>query len=96
MYSRSKQGSKQVERNYRSLFLRFQTEEQVLRVNKNKIIVENTFNRDEFGIEGKHGSSINEKICLDYFCRFMTSALTLRSRKTLIHVFRPLLALATF
>ena len=37
-----------------ALFLRFQTEEHVLRVNKSKITIENTFNEDHLEIEGKH------------------------------------------
>ena len=42
-------------------FLRFQTEEGVLRVNKSQITGENTFNGDHFEIEGNHGSSKYEK-----------------------------------
>ena len=45
-----------------AFFLRFQTEEHVLRVNENKITGENTFNGDHFEIEGKHVSSKDEKI----------------------------------
>ena len=42
-------------------FLRFQTGERVLRVNKSKITGENTFNGDHFEIEGNHESSKDEK-----------------------------------
>ena len=44
-----------------AFFLRIQTEERVLRVNKSKITGENTFNGDHFEIEGKHGLSKDEK-----------------------------------
>ena len=44
-----------------SIFLRFQTEQCVLRVNKSKITGEKTFNVDHFEIEIKHGSSTDEK-----------------------------------
>ena len=44
-----------------AFFLRFQTGEPVLRVNKGKTTGENTFNGDYFGIEGKHESSKDEK-----------------------------------
>ena len=43
------------------IFLRFQIEECVLRVNKSKITGENNFNVDHFEIEIKHGSSTDEK-----------------------------------
>ena len=42
-------------------FLRFQTQERVLSVNKSKIANENTFNGDPFEIEGNHGSSKDKK-----------------------------------
>ena len=38
-----------------AIFLRFQTAERVLRVNKSKITDENTLNGDHFEIEGNHG-----------------------------------------
>ena len=44
-----------------AFFLRFQTEERVLRVNKSKITGENTFNGNDFEIEGNHESSKDEK-----------------------------------
>ena len=44
-----------------AFFLRFQTEECVLRVNKSKITGENTFNGNNFDSEGNHGSSKDEK-----------------------------------
>ena len=43
-------------------FLRFQTKERILRVNKSKITGENKFIGDQFGVEGNHGSSKNEKV----------------------------------
>ena len=43
-----------------AFFWRFQTEEHVLRV-KSKITGENTFNGDDFEIEGSHESSKDEK-----------------------------------
>ena len=70
-------------------FLRFQTKECVLRVNKSKIAGENTFNGDHFDIEGNHGSSKEEKT-FKYFSRFVTSALTFRPRNTYIYVFQAL------
>ena len=39
--------------------MRFQTEEHILRVNKNDITSENAFNEDLFEIEEKHGSIKN-------------------------------------
>ena len=42
-------------------FLRFQTKERDLRVNKSKITGENTFNRDQFEIEGNHRSNKDKK-----------------------------------
>ena len=45
-----------------AFFLRFQTKERILRVNKSKITCENTFNGDHFEIEGNHGSSKDEKL----------------------------------
>ena len=44
-----------------TFFLTFQAEERVIRVNKSKITGGNSFNRDNFDIEGNHGSSKNEK-----------------------------------
>ena len=43
-------------------FLRFQTKECILRVNKSKITGENTFNGDHFELGGNHESSRHEKI----------------------------------
>ena len=43
------------------IFLRFQTEERVLRVNKSEITGENAFNGDLFEIEDNHESSKDEK-----------------------------------
>ena len=43
------------------LFLRFQTKEHVLRVNKSEITGENTFNGYHFEIEGNHESSKDKK-----------------------------------
>ena len=71
-------------------FLGFQTEERVLRVNKSKIIGGNSFNGNHFNIEGNHGSSKEKKLCFGYFCRFETSALTLRPRNTYIYLFQVL------
>ena len=44
-----------------SLFLRFQTEEGVLRINKGKVTGENAFLGDLSGIEENHESSKDEK-----------------------------------
>ena len=43
------------------IFLRFQTEEQVLRVNKSEITGENAFNGDLFETENNHESSKDAK-----------------------------------
>ena len=67
-----------------AFFFRFQTEERVLKVNKNKITGENTSNGDHFEIEANHGSS------------FVTSALTLRPRNTYIYVFQALFGFCNF
>ena len=53
--------SKPVQRSYQH-FLRFKTEERVLRVNKSKIIDKKIFNGDYFGIEGNHGSNKHENV----------------------------------
>ena len=44
-----------------AFFLRFQSKQRVLTVNKSKITGENTFNVDHFEIETNHGSSKDEK-----------------------------------
>ena len=46
-----------------AFFLRSQTKERVLRVNKSEITGENAFNGDLFEIEDNHESSKDEKIC---------------------------------
>ena len=79
-----------------ALFLRSQTEERVLRVNKNKITGENNFHGDDFEIEGNHGLSKDENLYFGYFCRFVTIALTLRPRKMYIYVFRALFGFCNF
>ena len=43
-------------------FLRFQTEERILRYNKSKITGENTYNGDHFQIGDNDGSSKDNKI----------------------------------
>ena len=43
------------------IFLKFQIEEHVLRVNKSKITGENTFNGDLLHTEGNHRSRKDEK-----------------------------------
>ena len=40
---------------------KFQTKKGILRLNKIKITVENTFNRDNLGIEGNHEPSKEKK-----------------------------------
>ena len=44
-----------------TIFLRFQSGERVLRVNKNKITGKNTFNGDYFESEGNQRSSKDKK-----------------------------------
>ena len=58
---------------------RFQTEERIVRVNRNKTTGENAFNGDHLE---------TEKTCFWYFFRFVTCDLTLRPRNTYIYVFR--------
>ena len=54
-----------------AFLLRFQTEEYVLRVNKSKITGENTFNGNNFEIQGSHGSSKDKKtLCWIFFMIF--------------------------
>ena len=43
------------------IFLRFQTEEHVLKVNESKVTGENTFIGDHFEIEGNHESGKDKK-----------------------------------
>ena len=52
-----------------------------------RLLVKNTFNGDHFEIEGNHESRKDEKLILGYFCRFATSALTLRPHNMYIYVF---------
>ena len=52
--------SKPVQWNYRHSFLKFQTEERVLRVNKSEITGESAFNGALFETEGDHESSKDE------------------------------------
>ena len=47
--------------NLLAFFLRFQTKERVLRVNKSNITGENAFDGDLFAIEDNHESSKDEK-----------------------------------
>ena len=70
-----------------AFFLKYQTEEVVLRVHRSKTTSENTFNGDEFKIEVYHGLRTAEKIYFEYFCRFVFKALTLRLRNTYMYVF---------
>ena len=66
--------------------MRFQTKDGALRVNISKITPENTFNGDHFQIEGSHASVRTKSLWFGYFCKFVTSALVLRPRKTFIYV----------
>ena len=58
-------------------FLNFQIKENVLRVNKGQITVENTFNLDHLEIKGSHESNKAEKYFFGFFCSFVTSTLPL-------------------
>ena len=78
-----------------AFFLRFQTGERILKVNKSKITVKNTFNGDHFETEGNHESIKDEKTFFGYFCRFVTRV-TLRPRNTYIYVFRALFGFCNF
>ena len=49
------------------IFLRFQNEKHVLRVNKSEITDENTFSKDDFETERNDGSSKDEKTLLWVF-----------------------------
>ena len=50
-----------VQLNYRQFFLRFQTEERILRINKSEITGENAFSGDLREIENNHEYSKDEK-----------------------------------
>ena len=76
--------------NLAAFLLKFEMEESVLRVNKSQIFVENAFNLDRFEIKGSHGSNKDQKIWFWVFCRFVTSASTLRPLKRYTFVFREL------
>ena len=78
------------------IFLRFQTEEHILRVNKSKITGKNTFNGDHFEFEGNHGKVKTKKFCFGYFWWFVTSALTLRLWNTYMYVFQALFGFCNF
>ena len=78
------------------IFLRFQTEEPVLRVKNSNIACENTFNGDHFEIEGNHDSINDEEICFGFFCRFVTSAVTFRPRNKYFYVFGTLFDFCNF
>ena len=45
-------------------FLRFETEEHVLGINKSNFTGETTFNGNHFGIEGNHDSNKRQKTCV--------------------------------
>ena len=59
--------SKAVQWKYRHFFLRFQTEEHILGVNKSKVIGENTFMVNDFDIEGNHDSSKDKETLILVF-----------------------------
>ena len=63
---------------------------------KSKITGKNTFNGDHFEIEGNHGSSKDEKTLFWVFLQIVTSALTLRPRKTFIYVFQAFFGFCNF
>ena len=66
-----------------TFFLKRQTKERVLKVNKSEITGENKFNGDHFEMNQVK----TEKLCFGYFYRFVTSDLALRTRNTYIYVF---------
>ena len=72
------------------------TEEHVLRVNKSDITSGNTFTADHSEIEANHDSINDKEICFEYFCKFVTSALTFRPRNTYLYVFRTLFDFCNF
>ena len=76
--------------------MRFQTEGRVLRVNKSKITGENTFKGDHYETEGNMDQVKTNKFCFGCFCRFVTSALTLRQQKIDIYVFRAMFGFCIF
>ena len=55
------------------IFLRFQTEERVLRVNRSKITGENTFNGDNFEIEDNHESTEDDQTLFCFFLQICDS-----------------------
>ena len=69
----------------------FQTKLRILRVNKSEITGENTLNGDHFGIEGNHESSKDKKICVVFFCRFLTHV-----RNLYLYVFRASFSFCNF
>ena len=54
--------------------------------NEIKITTENDFNPNHFAIGANHESSNDKKSCFRYFCRLLTSSLTLRLQNTYIRI----------
>ena len=79
-----------------AFFLKFETEECVLRVNKSEITGENTFNVDYFGIKGNRESIKTEQTFLGCFCRFVTSPLILKGEICIFTFLKHCLVFAIF
>ena len=88
--------SKIIQRNYRHFFSRFQTKEQVLRVNKSKIGGGTYLMWIIFGLKLTIDEVKRKRVFLGYFCRFISSALILRPRNTYIYVSRVLFLFCKF
>ena len=79
-----------------ALFLRFETEEHILRGNKCEISGESALMRMFLKLKITMNKVKMKKLDFRYFCRFGTRALTLRPRNTYIYVFRALFGFCNF
>ena len=71
----SKYTSLQQTTKFLTSFQRFQTEVNVLRLNKTKIITGSNFNQGQPGVKGNFEPDNKKKTCFGYFCRLVTHAL---------------------
>ena len=79
-----------------AFYLRFQTAQRVLRVNKSEITGENAFQAHLLRLKITMNQVKRKKRGVRYFCRFGTRGLTFRPRNSYIHVFRALIGFSNF
>ena len=77
-------------------FLRFENKECILRINKSEILVKTLLMETTLRLQVSMNKVKTKELCFGYFCRFVTSALTIRQRNTYIYVFRVLFGFSIF